>query len=225
MLINIMKNLNTKGIEGEYLVLKTLGANIINEKYVINNIILTDEFNNSTQIDHILIIRSGIYVIETKNLSGLITGKSDEYYWYQQTTRRRVKFYNPIIQNENHIKFIKRILKMENNIESVVVFPKAKLKIENSSNTIIGKLKLIKHILNTDKESVFNENEINNIYNKINDYKINKRITKKKHIKNVKQATSFNVCPLCNFKLVIIKSKYGKFYGCSNYPNCKFIKK
>lgn len=33
------------------------------------------------------------------------------------------------------------------------------------------------------------------------------------------------VCPLCGSPLVIKKSKFGKFTACSNYPQCKFIKK
>lgn len=32
------------------------------------------------------------------------------------------------------------------------------------------------------------------------------------------------LCPLCNSKIILRKSKKGKkFYGCSNYPNCKFV--
>lgn len=31
-------------------------------------------------------------------------------------------------------------------------------------------------------------------------------------------------CPKCGAKLVLRNSKYGNFYGCSNYPKCKFIK-
>ena len=33
------------------------------------------------------------------------------------------------------------------------------------------------------------------------------------------------VCPNCNSPLVIRKGKYGEFTACSNYPNCKYIKK
>ena len=32
-------------------------------------------------------------------------------------------------------------------------------------------------------------------------------------------------CPLCNSPLVIRKGKYGEFTACSNYPECKYIKK
>ena len=33
------------------------------------------------------------------------------------------------------------------------------------------------------------------------------------------------ICPECNSDLVIRNGKYGKFVSCSNYPNCKYIKK
>ncbi len=34
-----------------------------------------------------------------------------------------------------------------------------------------------------------------------------------------------NICPFCGVPLVQRKGKYGVFYGCPNYPNCKFIEK
>ena len=33
------------------------------------------------------------------------------------------------------------------------------------------------------------------------------------------------LCPNCGNPLVIRKGKYGKFVACSNYPECKYIKK
>ncbi len=33
------------------------------------------------------------------------------------------------------------------------------------------------------------------------------------------------ICEKCGAKLITRKGKYGDFYGCSNYPNCKFTKK
>lgn len=32
-------------------------------------------------------------------------------------------------------------------------------------------------------------------------------------------------CPQCNGKLIEKRGKYGKFFGCSNFPKCRFIKK
>ena len=41
----------------------------------------------------------------------------------------------------------------------------------------------------------------------------------------MKQNIDENNCPRCGRKLVERNGKYGKFYGCENYPQCNFIKK
>lgn len=33
------------------------------------------------------------------------------------------------------------------------------------------------------------------------------------------------ICPKCGGTLILRKGKYGKFYGCSNYPECKYTEK
>ena len=59
----------------------------------------------------------------------------------------------------------------------------------------------------------------------------NNLISEKEHISNtIKKKDDYNqkidnlICPSCGARLVIRESKYGKFYGCSNYPKCKFTK-
>lgn len=41
---------------------------------------------------------------------------------------------------------------------------------------------------------------------------------------NTWQQTTIS-CPFCNAPLVLRTGKYGRFYGCSNYPRCKYTKK
>src|SRR5690554_7529672 len=43
------------------------------------------------------------------------------------------------------------------------------------------------------------------------------------HMEKIKPVVTDKICPLCGGNLVIRKSKYGEFYGCSNYPKCKHI--
>ena len=56
-----------------------------------------------------------------------------------------------------------------------------------------------------------------------------KKIQKKEHVATIKKdlkkqksQISENICPRCGGKLVTRKGKYGKFKGCSNYPECRF---
>ena len=34
-----------------------------------------------------------------------------------------------------------------------------------------------------------------------------------------------NLCPYCKTELVLRKGKNGEFYGCKNYPKCRFTRK
>ncbi|WP_418682001.1 topoisomerase DNA-binding C4 zinc finger domain-containing protein [Alistipes putredinis] len=51
----------------------------------------------------------------------------------------------------------------------------------------------------------------------------------REHVKRVRQtavnyehALASSLCPRCGGRLVERKGAYGRFYGCSNYPKCKF---
>ena len=43
--------------------------------------------------------------------------------------------------------------------------------------------------------------------------------------KNIKIMNDVLYCPKCHNVLVKRKGKYGEFYGCENYPKCKYTKK
>ena len=48
----------------------------------------------------------------------------------------------------------------------------------------------------------------------------------KELIKNDKELMrNIYKCPKCGGRLIPRKGPYGSFFGCSNYPECKFIKK
>lgn len=46
-----------------------------------------------------------------------------------------------------------------------------------------------------------------------------------KNMEKKQPETTGEICPECGNDLVIRKGKYGEFVACSNYPNCKYIKK
>lgn len=43
--------------------------------------------------------------------------------------------------------------------------------------------------------------------------------------KDVLESSSLGKCPKCGGNLIERKGKFGKFYGCSNYPKCRFTKR
>jgi len=67
----------------------------------------------TSQIDNLLISRYGIFVIETKNYSGTVKGKERSPMWLHilpGSNKKPREFYNPIFQNESHIKALRELL-------------------------------------------------------------------------------------------------------------------
>ena len=76
-----------------------------------------------------------------------------------------------------------------------------------------------------DKMSNQSNNESNSKYEKKDDNSNKKNNQNDKNNPKNKDNESDLICPLCGGKLVKRKSIYGEFYGCSNYPKCKYTRK
>ena len=69
--------------------------------------------DKTNQIDNLLITRHGVFVIESKNYSGVIQGRERTPRWLQTFPNGKKKpreFFNPIWQNEGHIRALKQVL-------------------------------------------------------------------------------------------------------------------
>ena len=62
--------------------------------------IIADNEGHTSQIDHIFIHPTGIYVIETKNSTGRIYGSEGDQEWTQvlHYGKKKYKMYNPLKQ-------------------------------------------------------------------------------------------------------------------------------
>ncbi|WP_172372338.1 nuclease-related domain-containing protein [Sporosarcina jiandibaonis] len=122
---------NIKGVIGEGVSrLFFLGLDT-NEYKVLHNITLQNTQGKTTQIDHVIVSIYGIFVVETKNYQGWIYGNEIDRQWTQVIYKKRQQFYNPIKQNQGHIKALKGMLPEYKNIPfiSIINFaPKATLK-------------------------------------------------------------------------------------------------
>lgn len=80
--------------------------------------------DGTTQIDHVLVSRFGVFVIETKDYSGWIFANAADRYWTQVLYRVKFRFRNPIHQNFKHLCAIRDILDFVSpaEIRSAVVF-------------------------------------------------------------------------------------------------------
>ena len=79
--------------------------------FIFNNLILPSSNNGSTQIDHLVVSRFGIFVIESKNFNGWIFGSQEGTVWTQCLPRGyKFTFQNPIRQNYAHIMALKALM-------------------------------------------------------------------------------------------------------------------
>ena len=100
-----------------------------------------------TEIDVLLLHESGIYVFESKNLSGSVYGDENHHQWQRYKPNGEMdRIPNPIMQNDNHIEALCNFLK-QNKYQfrafSIIVFGnKSKLKYipENKSLTSIHEI-------------------------------------------------------------------------------------
>lgn len=81
-------------------------------KFVLMENLYVPSRGGTTEIDSLLLHQTGIYVLESKNISGEITGGIDEERWHQRlNARTEHTFHNPIHQNAGHIRALKHFLK------------------------------------------------------------------------------------------------------------------
>jgi hypothetical protein len=80
--------------------------------------------DGTTQVDHILVSRFGVFVIETKDYKGWIFANAKHANWTQVLFKVKFKFQNPILQNFRHARAVQDLLDFlpPAAIKSVVVF-------------------------------------------------------------------------------------------------------
>ena len=155
-----------------------------------------------------------------------ITGSDNSEYWTKNMFGNKYRFYNPIRQNKAHILALSKQLGLNlNKFIPIVVFSNsADLKVNTAHNVIYTTQ--VNRII---KE--YSETNIPKLYNKISLLRIVSSKASKKHVLEIQNTIAtkqhliqHGIYPRCRRGLVLRNGKYGNFYGCSNYPKCRFIK-
>lgn len=219
-----------KGYLGEILV--RFSARFLLDKDIyhrIDNITLPTP-DGTTQIDHIIFSRYGIFVVETKNIRGWIFGSEDQKNWTQKIYRRTYQFQNPLRQNYKHIKTLEAVLQVPTHtIHSIIAFVgDAEFKTPMPPNVTRGTgfLAYIKSF----KTVVFSDQELSNMLQTIRSRQLAPTFyTHYQHVLNLNERSNVPAdrhCPKCGNLLVLRKSRTGvkagqHFWGCSKFPKCR----
>ena len=246
------------GKYGEYLVYPHLRDAEANGAKCLFNLYIPKSDGQTTEIDILMIHSHGIFVFESKNYSGWIFGDDSHKNWYQTLpTGRRGKshksaFYNPVMQNRNHIKHLKNILGNLIPMHSIVVFSDEcvlKSVRYNSAEAHVIHRRHIPFVINDIcaivGAPVLTRDQIDRIFESLSRFTHVDAAIKHQHVHNIKtppprqpkQLTfeekivehyRYVRCPWCGSSLKLRTAAQGsragrRFMGCASYPHCKYI--
>lgn len=226
-IIKTLLNYENAGQFGEFATEYALtNKNLDGELVVLKNIYVPTQ-GKTTEIDLLMIHEKGIFVFESKNYSGWIFGSADQLNWTQSLQNGdKNKFYNPIRQNRTHIKALAAFLeKPVSEFVSYIVFSERctlkKVPADTSDVIIVRRPDMLKKMKATLKTTPtkYTFNDIQDIAKKLQPLTNKDDAEKQQHIINIQ-----NKCPFCGGELTLRNGKYGRFWGCSNYPKCKFTR-
>ena len=228
---------SNKGKAGEDKVSFVL-CSLPQEYHVIDDVIIPDQGvgpnkNYTTQIDHVVVSPFGIFVIETKNYSGWIFGAEETKKWKQtfKTTPAHY-FYNPIKQNWGHIYALAERLQLNTRIFKPIVVFSDDCELHVESITPVVYMSQLKRLILNYTEEIIPRRDIPIICNRLSKINLVEEEIENNHIQSIEErfiekemTLREGRCPRCGGVLKLRNGKYGPFYGCSNYPNCKFTHK
>ena len=101
-----------KGKAGERTVynifVKTIG---VPENQILCNVYIPTKNGKTSEIDFLAVSKKGIFVFECKNYAGNIYGDINKKKWIQYLGKKKSYFYNPFLQNRNHVRYLRDYLK------------------------------------------------------------------------------------------------------------------
>ena len=232
----VIKTAWFKGVVGEFLV-NIFAKFFLNKQdyHLIKNVTLPTE-DGSTQIDHIIVSKYGVFVVETKNMKGWIFGNEKQKTWTQKIFKTNHKFQNPLHQNYKHLKILEDYLAISiDKFFSLIVFvgdSTFKTKVPDNVVHGIGYIRYIK----SKKTVLLSDKDVSSVLEKIQSGRLTSSFkTNREHVRHVKQLvaekenTQANACPKCGSEMVLRDTKKGdnlgkQFWGCSGFPKCRGIR-
>lgn len=229
--ILILRSPRSRGRRGEASVRQRLQL-LPKEKYHVLNDIVLKTSNGLAQIDHVVVSEYGVFVIETKNYSGWIFGSETNPYWTQNIYGKKTSFYNPILQNKGHVAALSSLLAQFGYVKIVPIVAfanKCDLKNRHILRSEVVYFSELRRTIVNYSDTVMTSEKVAEIVSCIQSQNQTSDESRK-HQRSFAKTQSYHYdhslnqgrCPRCGGELVLRQGKYGKFYGCSNYPKCRY---
>ena len=217
---------------------------------VLRNVYLPKGNGETSEVDVIFITQKGIFVFESKNYSGWIFGDEKSQKWTAMLpNKQKNQFYNPILQNKTHVKWMRNYVGEDVPLFSIIVFSERcelkKVTVESPDVKVIKRDRTYAAVRDIWDQSpdILSEEKINELYDSLAKLTNVDEAVKAAHIDNINQKYKKEekkqeppvkteqqelICPRCGSALVLRTAKKGEnagnqFYGCSNFPKCRYI--
>ena len=205
---------------------------------VLKNLYLPKEDGGTSEIDLVYITKKGIFVIESKNYSGWIFGNSKDQYWTQSLPNgTKNRFYNPIKQNQTHMKWLRQFLKQDIALYSFIVFSERcelkKVTFDEPDVDVMNRDELYAAIrdLWDHTPDTLSESMVKYLYESLEPLTHVDAAVRQAHIDAIQEKlrSSELICPKCGAKLMLRTARKGAnagqpFYGCSAFPKCRYTR-
>ena len=220
-------------------------SKVMTDALVLHDILIDGADGKYSQIGLLMIGSKGIYVVEVKMYpEARIYGDGKNSKWYYYLGTKRFEIYSPLKQNQKHIQYLKKFLADFGDVPcfSVLTIICEDFKVsninENSeyiSTAICSGLPAMSRGIEAiakDKPIVFSDKQKKEIYQYIMDHQYSGKEKRIEHLESIKELKKSQeemknqkICPYCKTPLVLRKGKYGDFYGCCNFPKCRYTLK
>ncbi|WP_018137580.1 MULTISPECIES: nuclease-related domain-containing protein [unclassified Thioalkalivibrio] len=229
-LVAVARFPKVKGWLGELWVRLILAVGLDGKSGRVVHDVMLQTADGTTQIDHVLVSRFGVFVIETKNMRGWIFGSERQAQWTQKIYRRSLRFQNPLRQNYRHERAVAEALGVDpEQIHSVVVFVGGSTFKTRMPDNVVHGLGLVSYIRSF-RDEVWSEDEVHAMLATLENCGLERsRQTRRAHVEGLRERHAAPVtpdCPKCGSTMVRRKARKGtrvgqEFWGCSQYPACR----
>jgi hypothetical protein len=183
----------------------------------------------TTQIDHVIVSRYGVFVVETKNYRGWIFGGERDASWTQSVFGKKSRFQNPLRQNYRHLRALSEFLQLpEDRFHSVVMFwGDCEIKTPMPANVLTSGYA---SYIRSKSDVLFTDAAVEDIVDAIQCGRLPPSWkTHRTHVASLRERHESAACPRCGSALTerVVKQgpNVGKaFLGCSAFPKCRYVR-
>jgi restriction system protein len=183
----------------------------------------------TTEIDHLIVSKFGIFVVELKDRSGWIFANSKDAHWTAVHFRKKFRFQNPLRQNYGHMRALQEFLGVDPRVMHGIVVFRGMFEFKTPiPNGVLSHG--YKAWVAAKQDVLIDDTAVEAIVTSLRSNARHGWLAGVRHAKSVRaRYSSGTTCPKCGGELRRLTQLEGpepgsQFLGCSNYPRCKYTR-